>query len=88
MQTILGIIALVIGLVLAIKLLAILFHGVVFLIGIAATVIWVLALAHIVITPFQNLGTKILWFVLVFFTHIFGAIIYFLFGRPRTAMSI
>lgn len=83
MQTLLGIVAIVIGLVVAIKLLLFLMHVVGVLIWVAAMIIWIAALAHIVFTPFSNLGTKIIWFAVVFFTYVFGAIAYFLFGRPR-----
>ena len=87
MQTILGIIAVVVGAVLAFKLLVILIHGLGWLLGIAATVLWVGALVHIAFSQFSSLGAKVFWFVVVLFTHVFGAISYFLLGRPRGVMS-
>ena len=74
----------VIGLV-ALKLLFVLLpallHGVFALLGIAGTIIWIVALIDIVLRSFSSTTTKVLWFVAVFFTHIFGAIAYFLLGR-------
>ena len=87
MQSVLGFIALIIGLVLAFKVVVFLFHAVGAILGIAAMVIWIGALVHIAVSQFSSFGAKAFWFLLVLFTHAIGAVIYLLFGRPRDVIS-
>jgi len=87
MQSVLGVIALIVGVVLAFKLIVILFHSLGWLIGIAAMVVWIGALIHIALNQFSSFGAKAFWFLLVLFTHVFGAVLYLLFGRPRNVIS-
>lgn len=67
-------------------LLSFLFHGVWGLLGLVGTIAWIIALVDIVLQKDLSTGAKIGWFLLVLFTHVFGAVIYFLFGRRRTGV--
>ena len=87
MQSVLGFIAVIVGLVLAFKLIVILVHSLGWLIGAAATVIWIGALIHIALGRFSSFGVKAFWFLVVLFTHVIGAIVYLLFGRPKDVIS-
>jgi hypothetical protein len=60
--------------------------GVVFWIVLAVlSIFWIWMLID-VLTSNMDAGNKILWFLVVFFLHILGAIIYFCVARPsRTA---
>jgi len=86
LKNVLGIIALVIGAILAVKVLLVLFHLVGILIVSIGTIVWIAALVHICLQQFPAPINKILWFVAVFFTHVLGAIVYFLFGRPAKSL--
>jgi len=87
MQSVLGFLAVIVGVVLAFKLIVILFHSLGWLIGVAAMVVWIGALIHIALNQFSSFGAKAFWFLLVLFTHVFGAVLYLLFGRPRNVIS-
>ena len=53
-------------------------------IAIAATIFWVWMLVD-VLTSNKEPNEKILWFLVIFFLHIVGAIVYFVVARsPRT----
>lgn len=50
-----------------------------------AFAIWVYALFDIITNDkLKGSTTKILWFFFVFFLHGFGALIYLLFGKPKS----
>jgi len=87
MQSVLGFIAVIVGLVLAFKLIIVVAHVVGWLLPIVGSIIWIGALIHIALTQFSNFATKAISFVVVLFTHVFGAIAYLLFGRPRNALT-
>ncbi|MGO8673832.1 MAG: PLDc N-terminal domain-containing protein [Capsulimonadaceae bacterium] len=71
--------------------LALLTHLVISIVGhaliIVTTIIWIVALIDIAMRRFDNTGTKVLWFLLVLFTQIIGAVLYFLFGRRAAAAA-
>jgi hypothetical protein len=54
------------------------------IIAIAATIFWVWAMID-VLTSNKNSNDKILWFLVIFFLHIIGAIIYVAVGRSGRA---
>ncbi|KKR78316.1 MAG: hypothetical protein UU23_C0001G0080 [Candidatus Curtissbacteria bacterium GW2011_GWA1_40_9] len=48
-------------------------------------ILWIYALLNILTNKdFKDPSQRILWFVVVFFLHAVGAIIYLLLGKPRT----
>jgi hypothetical protein len=51
------------------------------IIALALSIFWIWALVD-VLTSAMPTGDKVLWFLVVFFLHIIGAIIYFAVGRP------
>jgi hypothetical protein len=86
MQTLLGIVAVIVGAIIAFKVLFILFHLVGWLIAIGGTVIWIAALVHIAFSQFSSSAAKAIWFIIVLFTHVIGALIYFVLGRPNNVV--
>lgn len=54
------------------------------ILAIAATVFWIWAIVH-ALTHERTSEDKILWFLVIFFLHIIGAIIYFVVRRPSRA---
>jgi hypothetical protein len=57
--------------------------AVLWIIAIAATVFWLWALIH-ALTHERTTEEKLLWFLVIFFLHIVGAIIYFVVRRSKT----
>lgn len=53
------------------------------IIAVAATIFWVWMLVD-VLTSNKDTNEKILWFLVVFFLHLIGALIYFFVGRGRS----
>lgn len=56
------------------------------LIWLAATAFWIWAIVDVVKVPDDSMfraGSKLIWILVVVFTHVIGAIIYFLVGRPE-----
>ena len=57
------------------------------ILALAATVFWVWMLVD-VLTSSKPANEKILWFLVIFFLHLLGAIIYFVVGRsPRSGTA-
>lgn len=64
---------------------------IVFLILIAATTaLWIWALVDVVRRPAgaYRSGSQLLWVLVIALTHSIGAVLYLLFGRPRSAVPI
>ncbi len=60
------------------------FGAVFWVLALAATLFWAWMLVD-VLTSTRDANEKILWFLVVFFLHLIGAVVYFLVGRtPRT----
>lgn len=57
------------------------------LLALAATVFWVWAMVD-VLTSNRDANEKILWFLVIFFLHIIGAIIYLVVGRSGRAGTV
>lgn len=57
------------------------FGAVFWIFAIALSIFWIWALVD-VLTSSMPSGDKILWFLVVFFLHVIGAVIYFAVGRP------
>jgi len=56
------------------------------LIWLAATAVWIWAIVDVVKVPDDSMfraGNKLIWVLVVVFTHVIGAIIYFAVGRPE-----
>ena len=51
---------------------------------IAGVIIWVKTLVEILNAKFSDNTSKVMWFIVVFFLGIFGALIYVLFRRYKT----
>lgn len=62
-----------------------LLFGPLLLIWLAATAFWIWAIVDVVKVPDDSMfraGNKLIWILVVVLTHVIGAIIYFLVGRP------
>lgn len=67
---------------------ALLALGIVFwVLAIAATIFWLWMLVD-VLTSNKNVNEKILWFLVVFFLHVLGALIYFFVGRSSRTRPV
>ena len=58
-------------------------RGAIIAVGIAAMVFWIVALVDCVRRDFPGSNDKIVWVLVIVFTHLLGAIIYWFAGRPR-----
>jgi hypothetical protein len=54
-----------------------------FILGIAALGVWIWALVDAIQNPALNGMTRIVWVLVIVFTHFIGAIIYLAIGRSR-----
>jgi hypothetical protein len=61
--------------------------AIVWILAIAATVFWVWMLID-VLTSRRETNEKILWFLVVFFLHFVGALVYFFVARGRTSTIV
>ena len=64
-------------------ILGILFVLFIFGIGIAATVFWIWMLVNAITNKGITDTEKIVWVLVIVFTHFIGALIYFFVGRPK-----
>jgi hypothetical protein len=55
---------------------------------IAVFVFWIWMLVHAITNPGLRDIEKLIWVVVILFTHFIGALIYFFVGRPRRSQSI
>jgi hypothetical protein len=51
--------------------------------GLAATVFWIWMIFHAITNKGISDIEKIIWVLVIFFTHFVGALIYFFVGRPK-----
>jgi hypothetical protein len=56
------------------------------IVALAATIFWVWMLIDVLASN-KDTNEKILWFLVVFFLHLLGALIYFFVGRSGTASA-
>lgn len=56
------------------------------LIGVGGTILWIWAIIHCIQNRRLSDGEKVLWALLIIFTHVIGAIIYFAVGRSASHM--
>jgi uncharacterized membrane protein len=56
-------------------------------IAIAATIFWIWMMVD-VLTSNMEANEKILWFLVIFFLHVIGAIIYLVVARPKRSGSL
>ncbi|HVF09377.1 MAG TPA: PLD nuclease N-terminal domain-containing protein [Abditibacteriaceae bacterium] len=56
------------------------------LLTIALTVFWIVELIDVVRREFPDPNTKILWILVILFTHPIGTIIYYFAGKPQGAL--
>jgi phosphate starvation-inducible membrane PsiE len=62
--------------------------GVIFWVfAVAATIFWLWMLVDVVVSN-KETNEKILWFLVIFFLHFLGAIVYFFAGRSTRAGSV
>jgi hypothetical protein len=57
------------------------------ILAIIATIFWLWMLVDVLMSS-KPANEKILWFLVVFFLHLIGALIYFFVGRNRTAGTV
>jgi hypothetical protein len=57
--------------------------AVVAIVGLAATVFWIVELIDVLRREFTDSTMKIVWLLVVFFLHILGAILYYFIGKPQ-----
>lgn len=60
--------------------------AIVWILGIIATIFWAWMLIDVIVSRMET-NEKILWFLVVFFLHLIGALIYFFVGRRGRATS-
>lgn len=56
------------------------------IVGLAASVFWIWAIVDVVKVPDDSMfraGTKLVWVLLIAITHVVGAVIYLVVGRPE-----
>ena len=53
------------------------------ILGIALSVFWIIELIDVIRREFPDPNTKILWLLVILFTHTLGAIIYYFAGKPQ-----
>ena len=53
------------------------------LIGILGTIFWIWMLVDCAMNESSNGNDKIVWVIIILFTHVLGALLYFAFRRPR-----
>lgn len=51
--------------------------------GLLATIFWIWMLIHAITNRGLDSIEKLLWFLVIFFLHFLGALIYFFVGRPK-----
>ncbi len=56
------------------------------LLGVGGTILWIWAIIHCIQNRRLSDGEKILWILLIIFTHFIGAVIYFAVGRAANRM--
>ncbi len=56
-------------------------------IGLAATVFWIVELIDVLRREFTDSTMKIVWLLVVFFLHGLGAILYYFIGKPQGRLS-
>ena len=63
------------------------FGALFWVIAVAATIFWVWMLVD-VLTSNKDANEKILWFLVIFFLHLIGAVIYFVVGRSGRSGAV
>jgi hypothetical protein len=53
--------------------------------GLLATIFWIWMLIHAITNRGLDSIEKLLWFLVIFFLHFLGALIYFFVARPKAA---
>ena len=67
--------------------LLLLFPLVFFLIGVVGTILWVWMLVDCATKEPSKGNDKIIWILIILFTHFIGALIYMFVGRPKRRIS-
>jgi len=60
---------------------ALVFMAIFWIVALAATIFWIWMLVDALVNV-QDTNEKILWFLVIFFLHFIGAVIYFVVRRP------
>ena len=63
------------------------FGALFWILAVAATIFWLWALVDVLLSN-KEANEKILWFLVVFFLHLLGAIIYLAVGRSRRTGTV
>jgi hypothetical protein len=53
------------------------------LLSLAATIFWVVMLVDAIRRDFRDNTMKIIWILVIVFTHFIGALVYYFIGRPE-----
>jgi hypothetical protein len=57
--------------------------AVVAIVGLAATVFWIVEIIDVLRREFTDTAMKIVWLLVVLFLHVFGALLYYFIGKPQ-----
>jgi hypothetical protein len=52
------------------------------ILGLAATIFWIVMLVDAIRREFSDSTMKIVWVLVIVFTHFIGALVYYFIGRP------
>ncbi len=58
-------------------------YGGIILVGLVATIFWIIALVDCLSRQFADSTSKLIWVVVILFAHGLGALIYWFVGRPQ-----
>lgn len=61
----------------------ILLYAFVIILGLAATIFWIVEFVDALRREFYDPIMKVVWLLLVFFSHVFGAILYYFIGKKQ-----
>ena len=63
---------------------AIVWGGLILLV-VVLSILWIIALVDCLLRPFRDPMVKLIWVLVIIFTHGLGAILYYLFGRSQAS---
>ena len=70
------------------SLVGLMFIVFVWLLVAAANIFWIVMLVHAITNKRLSDTERIIWVLVVVFTHFIGALIYFFVGRPRASAAV
>jgi hypothetical protein len=55
--------------------------------ALAGTVLWIWMLVHAILNKGLTDNERLIWVLVIVFTHVIGALVYLFVGRPRKALA-